>query len=91
MENRLIIKLNNGKELVAELCNYDGSHPEIAICIQENGIATQDICLVRPCLNEDYDVDIENNDVECLVWEDEYDEDYTHKFVIKQFEEEEEL
>lgn len=86
MENRLFIQLPNGKELVAEYCNFDGEHPEIAICIQENGIATQDICLVRPHFNKD--LEIEGDDIDCIVWSDEYDEDYTHKFVIKQYEEE---
>ena len=81
MENKLVIKLLNGKEIVAELYNYDGNHPEIVICIQENGIAMQDICLVRPSENTE--------DIECLVWSDEYDEDYSHKFIISQYEEEE--
>ena len=82
MENRITIKIANGKEIVAELCNYDGEHPEIVICIQENGIAIQDICLVRQF--ETY------SDVECLVWGDEYSEDYTHKFIIPQYDEEDE-
>lgn len=84
MENRIAIKLANGKEIVAELCDYDGKHPEIVICIQENGIAIQDICLVRP-YEED---DIKSGDIDCLVWGDEYAEDYTHEFIISQYEEE---
>ena len=87
MENKIIIALANGKEIVAELCNYDGKHPEIAVCICEKGMTTQDICLVRPHFNDDYDVDENSNDIDCLVWNDEYDEDYTHKFVISQYEE----
>lgn len=85
MENKIVIQLNDGKEIVAELCDYDGNHPEIAVCIQENGVAIQDICLVRP-YEED---DVQNGDVECLVFGDEYSEDYTHKFVIPQYKEEE--
>lgn len=85
MENKIVIQLNDGKEIVAELCDYDGNHPEIAVCIQENGVAIQDICLVRP-YEED---DVQNGDVECLVSGDEYSEDYTHKFVIPQYKEEE--
>lgn len=77
MENNITIKLANNREIVAELYDYDGNHPEIAICIQDNGVATQDICMVRPL----------ENDVECLVWSDEYDEDYSHKFIISQYEE----
>lgn len=85
MENKIIIKLDNGKEIVAELCDYDGNHPEIVVCLQENGIATQDICIVRPHEEDDE----RNGDIDCLVWSDEYDEDYTHKFIIPQYEEEE--
>lgn len=75
MENRISITLNNGKELVAELCNYDGKHPEIAICIQENGIAIQDICLIRPHKGQ-------NNSINCLVWGNEHEEDYSDEFEI---------
>lgn len=82
MENKIAIKLTNGKEIVAELCNYDGNHPEIVIYIQKNGVAVQDICLVRPYENIE-------EDIECLVWSDEYDEDYSHRFIISQYEEEE--
>jgi hypothetical protein len=86
MKNKLFITLPNGKELVAEYYNFDGEHPEISIYIAEDGMAAQDICLVRPHTNEDYIV--EGNDIDCVVWCDECDEDYTHKFVIKQYEEE---
>lgn len=86
MENRVVIKLSNGKEIVAELYNYDGNHPEIVVFIDENGLVMQDICTVRPRLDYNYDVDPTSSDVECLVWGDENDEDYTHKFVIAQHE-----
>ena len=75
MENRISIKLANGKELVAELSNYDGQHPEIVICVQESGIATQDICIVRPHENKE-------NSIDCLVWGNPYDEDYLDNFEI---------
>lgn len=86
MENRIVIKLDCGKEIVAELCDYDGNHPEIVVCIQDNGIAIQDICIVRPHEEDD----IRNGDIDCLVWGDEYSEDYTDKFIISQYVEEEE-
>jgi hypothetical protein len=86
MKNRIAIKLNDGKEIVAELYNYDGNHPEIVVCIQENGMAIQDICLVRP--HEENDV--RNGDVDCFIWADEYSEDYTDNFIIPQYIEEEE-
>lgn len=86
LNNNLTIKLPNGKEIVAQLCNYDGNHPEIAICVQENGIAVQDLCIIRP--HEDEDCNVVGNDIDCLVWSDETSEDYTHKFVISHYEEE---
>lgn len=85
MENKIVLKLNNGVELVAELYNYDGNHPEIAIFIQENGIAAQDICLVRPS----EDVSKSSGTVECLVWGDGCSEDYTDKFIIEKYSTEE--
>jgi hypothetical protein len=81
MENKIVLQLNNGTELVAELYNYDGNHPEISIYIQEGGIASQDICLVRPS----EDANKYSETVECLVWGDECSEDYTDKFVIAKY------
>lgn len=86
MENKITIKLNNGKEIVAELCNYDGNHPEIIVCVHENGIAVQDLCIIRP--HEDEQCNHVGDDIDCLVWADETYEDYTHKFVISHYEEE---
>ena len=84
MENKIVLRLNNGTELIAELYNYDGNHPEISIFIQrENGIISQDICLVRP--SEDTSKAL--GTVECIVWGDEHSEDYTDKFIISQYEE----
>lgn len=85
MENKIILKLNNGVELVAVLDNYDGNHPEIEIFIQEDGIVTQDICCVRPS----EDVSKSSGTVECLVWGDECSEDYTDKFIIEKYSTEE--
>ena len=87
MKNKIVIQLNNGKEIVAELCNYDGEHPEIVVCVQEDGIAVQDICIVRPHENEDFVQ--EKDSVDCIVWADEVTENYTDKFCIKLYEEEE--
>lgn len=85
MENKIVLKLNNGVELVAVLDNYDGNHPEIEIFIQEDGIVTQDICCVRPS----EDVSKSSGTVECLVWGDECSEDYTDKFIIEKYSTEE--
>ena len=85
MENKIVLKLNNGVELVAVLDNYDGDHPEIEIFIRENGMATQDICFVRPS----EDVSKSSGTIECLVWGDECSEDYTDKFIIEKYSAEE--
>ena len=81
MENKIVLKLNNGVELVAVLDNYDGKHPEIEIFIRENGLATQDIRFIRPS----EDVSKSSGTVECLVWGDECSEDYTDKFIIEKY------
>ena len=86
MENKIVLKLNNGVELVAVLDNYDGDHPEIEIFIRENGMATQDICFIRPS----EDVSKSSGTIECLVWGDECSEDYTDKFIIEKYSTEEE-
>ena len=75
------IQLPNGAEIVAQRYDYDGEHPEIAICLWKDGIAVQDLCMVRP-----YEENKE--DVEILVWSENDMEDYTHRFVIEQYEEE---
>ena len=43
---------------------------------------TQDVITVRRITEDNK---ILNNSIECLVWTDDSDEDYTHKFLIKQF------
>ena len=90
--NKLEIKLANGHKLVAELCEYGGEiPPEIAVCIQdENGVALQDIVLVRAKENKSTVVDDKNVGAEVIVWAGDIDEDYTHRFVIDEhnFEEE---
>jgi hypothetical protein len=76
------IKLTNRKELMVDIYDHNGIHPEITVYIAEDGIPVQDICVVRP--HKDNKV---NDTVDCIVWSDECDEDYTHKFVIKQYKE----
>ena len=96
MENKIVIKFNNGRELVAELDNYDGEHPEIIVYMKEEGLVVQDICLIRPHQNDWTEADQlleeeKEGDIDVLVWEDEYDEDYTRKHIIHQYNEDEEV
>lgn len=75
------IQLGNGTEIVSERYDYDNEHSEIAVCLWKDGVCMQNLCMIRPYEDN-------KEDVEILVWADECDEDYTHRFVIKQYEEE---
>ena len=84
--NSLEIKLANGHKIVAQLCEYGAAPPEIAVCIQDkDGVALQDIVLVRAKEKEPTVVDVDNPGAEVLVWADEDQEDYTHKFSIDEY------
>ena len=83
---KLEIPLGNRK-IVAEICDVDVSEipVELSVFIEdEDGSVLQDICLVRPHCKSDR---IEDNRVDCIVWSDENNEDYTHKHVIGVYEE----
>lgn len=81
---KIEIQLSNKHMLVAELCEYGGEiPPEFAVYIQdEMGVILQDIALIREKVREDINVD--ETGTEVLVWSDESNEDYTHKFVINE-------
>ena len=87
MKNRLTIQLGN-KKIVAEI--YDNNGPEIPpeMCVfleEEDGTIIQDICLVRPHYDVNHktkEFETNNDFVDCLVWGDSDDEDYTNKFVV---------
>lgn len=80
---KLKIKLKDEKELVAEINRY-GADDEVELAIyvmddtDKKNIEFQDICLVREGVN---------NAVECLVWADKDNEDYTDYFIIERTEE----
>lgn len=86
------ITLANGHKLVAELCDPGGdTPPEITVYIQdEKGVVLQDIALVRAKEKEPTVVDTENVGAEVLVWADEFTEDYTNRFIINEYNNEEE-
>ena len=67
-----------------------GLFNEYSIHIEEKdtGLVHQDIALVRASVGEDFQPIPDS--VDCLVWGDSDDEDYTHKFAIKLFKHEEE-
>jgi len=57
---------------------------EFVVCFQDKktDCITQDIAIIR---RKNCDGELLQNSVECLVWTDDGDEDYTHKFLINQF------
>lgn len=94
MEKKLIIQLGN-KKIVAEIYNNHGPEipPELCVYLEdEDGAIIQDICLVRPHCEYNKQsgyFETDNEFVDCLVWGDSDDEDYTNNFVIGIHEEEE--
>ena len=85
MDNKIRINLSEGLELVAELYDHDGQHPEIIVFLEKDGIIHQDVCLVRPHENVEHVQEADR--VDCIVWSDADNEDYTHKFVVGIYEE----
>lgn len=94
MENKLIIPLGENR-IVAEIYDLNGPDfpPEIVIYLRDkNNVIIQDICVVRPHYRyseKEMEFKIYNDFVDCLVWGDSYNEDYTKKYVIGVNEEEE--
>jgi len=62
--------------LIAEQNAGDSPTPELFVCLEdkETGSVTQDIVMVRPSEK--------TTNIECLVWSDIEDEDYTHKIEV---------
>lgn len=81
MDNQttLVVPFDKSKDIVAEKTTYDGEHFEIALFLRDRrtGEIVQDITLVRKSEIGDA--------MECVVWGNELDEDYTDKFVINPF------
>ena len=68
--------------------------PEMIISIHDkDDKIVQDVCLVRPHYEfnrKTKEFEVDNDFVDCLVWSDSDDEDYTHKHVIGVYKEEDE-
>lgn len=92
MEKKLVIPFGNHK-IVAEISDVSPEIPNelwIHIRDQEDKIV-QDICLVRAHYNyirSKGEFETDNAFVDCLVWGDSDNEDYTDKHVIAVYEEE---
>ena len=92
MKNKLVIPFGNYK-IVAEIDDQNGPEipPEMIVCIcDKNNVIIQDVCLVRPHYEinrKTMEFEVNNDFVDCLVWADSDDEDYTDKHVIAVYEE----
>lgn len=80
----LIIPFDETKDMVVEKSSYDEEHTEFSTYLRckKTGEILQDISLVRKSETK--------NTVECLVWGDENNEDYTDRFSIPPYVYEEE-
>lgn len=87
MKQRLVIPLGENK-IVAEIYDMDCPEfpPEITIHLRDqDDVIIQDICLVRPHykINKETSETIIHDDfVECIVWGEPENEDYTEKHII---------
>jgi len=93
MKERIEIPIGENK-LVAIINDWKDEMPkEIFISLfDKNGRCFQDICMVREHYHystKDEDFKIDSSLVDCMVWADSDNEDYTHKFTIGVYEEEE--
>lgn len=86
MAREITIDIGNGNKIVAEVYQADSNLPkELVVYIRnKDGVIIQDLCLVRQnyTWKDNGEVEIDNDNVDCLVWADSDDEDYTHKHVI---------
>lgn len=92
MENRLVIPIGKNK-IVAEITDWqDGMPNELVVYLcDDNDAVFQDICLVREHYDynrnsEEFEVD--SDFVDCIVWGESGNDDYTNKHVIGVYDEE---
>lgn len=86
MAREITIDIGNGNKIVAEIYQSGSNLPkELVVYVRnKDGVIIQDLCLVRQnyTWKDNGEVEIDNDNVDCLVWADSDDEDYTHKHVI---------
>ena len=92
MEKQIEVQIGN-KKIVAFVNDWqDGMPKEIFISIvDEDGRCVQDICMVREHYHYNKnikDFEIDSSLIDCRVWADSDNEDYTDEFVIGVYEEE---
>lgn len=87
---KLVIELNDGSKLVASQTEGE-FNKEISIGIEdEQGRFVQDLAIIRPTYKiENMNVNFDSDVFEVLVYGDEQKEDYTNRFVIRRYKEDE--
>lgn len=88
---KIIIPLNNGFRFIAEQ-NIDSEfNKEIFVGIEtESGSYWQDLCIVRPTYHfKEDNVEFDSDRFEMLIFGDAQREDYTNKFVVPLYKENE--
>lgn len=91
-DRKIEIELWDGYKLVAEQTPDPNYRREICVGIKDkNGVWHQDLAIIRNAYAIDKDLNIiwKENEFEVLVYGDEYDEDFTNKFAIGLYKEEE--
>lgn len=92
MKKQIEVPVGN-KKIVAYVQDWDDGLPkEIYISlVDDEGILLQDICMVREHFsynskNDEFEID--DNLIDCKIWADSDNEDYTDEFIIGVYEEE---
>lgn len=83
--NRIVIPLSNGYQLVAEQNTATEYNKEIFIGItDDNGVWYQDLAIVRNAyyLNDKWQVEWKDEEFDVLVYSNENNEDFTHDFTV---------
>lgn len=92
MKKQIEVPVGN-KKIVAYVQDWDDGLPkEIYISlVDDEGILLQDVCMVREHFsynskNDEFEID--DNLIDCKIWADSDNEDYTDEFIIGVYEDE---
>ena len=90
--NKITIPLSNGYRLIAEQNTDSEFDKEIFIGLEtDTGAYYQDLCIIRPTYTfENEQIVFGSNMFEMLIYGDANSEDYTHKFTVPLYKEDDE-
>lgn len=85
-DKRIEIALNNDTSLVAEI-NLDSDYKEIFVSVYKDGGWHQDLAFIRECYEYDDKLNVVplHGKYEAGIYDDEYNEDYTKLFEIREY------